>query len=97
MLVSKSKITDENISNYQLDQIREKRKNNNTTYNSSEKLVPNLGSDKNCYLNFRMHKMMLNAGYDIKIVKILQFKQDYISKKYVEDLYEMKKEFFHFI
>ena len=93
MLVSKSKITDENLSNYQLNQIREKRKNGNITYNSSEKLVPNLGSDKNCYLNFRMYKMMLNAGYDIKIVKILQFKQDNIFKKYVEDLYELKKKY----
>ena len=49
MLVSKSKITDKNLSNYQLDQIREKRKNDNTYYNSSSKIIPNLGSDKNCY------------------------------------------------
>ena len=37
---------------------------------------------------------MLNAGYEIKIVKILQFKQDNIFKKYVEDLYELKKRIF---
>ena len=35
MLVSKSKITDKDLSEYQLDQIREKRKNDYTNYNSS--------------------------------------------------------------
>ena len=34
--------------------------------------------------------MFLKAGYDIKIKKILQFKQDNVFKKYVENLYEMK-------
>ena len=67
MLVSKSKITDKDLSEYQLDQIREKRKIDNTNYNSSLKIISNLGSDKNCYLNCRMYKMMLDAGYDIKI------------------------------
>ena len=53
MLVSKCKITDKNLSEYQLKQIREKRKNNNANYISqSEKLIPNLGNDSNCYLNF---------------------------------------------
>ena len=36
---------------------------------------------------------MLNAGYDNKIKKILQFRQDDIFKKYIEDLYEMKKQY----
>ena len=73
MLVSKSKITDKNLSNYQLDQIREKIKNDNTNYNSSLKIIPNLGSDKNCYLNCRMYKMMLDVGYNIKFKKYYNF------------------------
>ena len=36
---------------------------------------------------------MPDAGYDIKIKKILQFKQDNIFRKYIEDLYEMKKQY----
>ena len=90
MLVSKSKITDKDLSEHQLDQIKENRKNDNTNYNSSLKIIPNLGSDKNCYLNCRMYKMMLDAGYDIKI---LQFRQDDICEKSIEDLYEMKKQY----
>ena len=93
MLVSKSKITDKDLSEYQLNQIKEKRKNDNINYNSSLKIIPNLGSHNNCYLNVRMYKMMLDAEYDIKIKKILQFRQDNIFQKYIEDLYEMKKEY----
>ena len=37
-----------------------------------------------------MYQMFLKAGYDIEIKKVLQFKQDDVFKKYVEDLYEMK-------
>ena len=93
MLVSKSKITDKDLSNYQLNQIKEKINNDITNYNSSLKIIPNLESDKNCYLNVRMYKMMLDAGYDIKIKKILQFRQDNIFKRYIEELYELKKEY----
>ena len=101
MLVSKTKITHENLSEYQLEQIKKKRQEkqkikrniDKVLYKSSHKLIPNLGSDKNCYLNFRMHKMFLKAGYDIKIKKVLQFKQDNVFKKYVENLYEMKKQY----
>ena len=57
--VSKCKITDKNLSKYQLNQIKEKRQNDNTNYNSqSEKLITNLGNDSNCYLNFEMYQMM---------------------------------------
>ena len=35
--------------------------------------------------------MFLKAGYEIKIKKFLQFKQDDVFKRYVEDLCEMKK------
>ena len=93
MLVSKVKVTDKDLSEYQLNQIKEKRKNDNTNYNSSLKIIPNFGSDKNCYLNRRMYKMMLDAGYDIKIKKILQFRQEDIFEKYIEDLHEMKKQY----
>ena len=93
VLVSKVKVTDKDLSAYQLNQIKEKRKNDNTNYNSSSKIIPNLGSDKNCCLNCRMYKIMLDAGYDVKIKKILQFRQDNIFKKYIEDLYEMKKQY----
>ena len=59
MLVSRCKITDKNLSEYQLNQIKEKRQNNNSNYNSqSEKLITNLGNDSNCYLNFEMYQIM---------------------------------------
>ena len=70
MLVSRCKITDKNLSEYQLKQIKQKRGKNNNNYNSqSEKLITNLGNDSNCYLNFEMYQMMKNAGYDINIEK----------------------------
>ena len=70
MLVSKCKITDKNLSEYQLNQIENKRNNKNINYKSqSEKLISNLGNDSNCYLNFEMYQMFKNAGYDIEIKK----------------------------
>ena len=43
MLVSKCKITDKNLSEYQIEQIKNKRNNKNITYKSqSEKLISNL-------------------------------------------------------
>ena len=53
MLISKVKITDKNLSDYQLNQIKNKRNNKNSNYKSqSEKLIPNIGNDENTYLNF---------------------------------------------
>ena len=93
-LVSKCKITDKNLSEYQLNQIKEKRQNNNTNYNSqSDKLITNLGNDSNCYLNFEMYQMMKKAGYDIDIKKILEFEHKSIFKNYIEYLYSKKKEY----
>ena len=93
-LVSRHKITDKNLSEYQLNQIKEKRQNNNTNYNSqSEKLIPNLGSDSNCYLNFSLYQMMLKAGYDITIKKVLEFQHKEIFKDYIEYLYSLKKKY----
>ena len=94
MLVSRCKITDKNLSKYQLKQIKDKRQNNNTNYNSqSEKLIVNLGNDSNCYLNFEMYQMMKKAGYKITIKKILEFKHKAIFKKYIEYLYSKKKQY----
>ena len=94
MLVSRCKITDKNLSEYQLKQIKEKRQNSNSNYNSqSEKLITNLGDDSNVYLNFEMYQMMKKAGYDITIKKILEFKHKAIFKNYIEFLYSKKKQY----
>ena len=94
MLVSKCKITDKTLSKYQLNQIKEKRQNNNTNYNSQfEKLITNLGNDSNVYLNFEMYQMMKKAGYEIAIKKILEFKNKAKFKDYIEYLYSKKKEY----
>ena len=88
MLVSKCLITDKNLSEYQLSQIKEKSFNK---YNSvRKKFISNLGNDSNVYLNFELYKMMKTAGYDIKIKKILEFKQKSIFKEYIEFLYSKK-------
>ena len=88
MLVSRSKISDKNLSKYQLNQIKEKRGYKNLNYNSqSEKLITNLGNDSNCYLNFEMYQMMKEAGYEITIKKILEFQHKSIFKNYIEYLY----------
>ena len=94
MLVSKCKITDKNLSEYQLEQIKNKRNNKNITYKSqSEKLISNIGNDSNTYLNFEMYQMFKEAGYNIKIKKILEFKHEAIFKNYIEFLYSKKKEY----
>ena len=94
MLVSKCKITDKNLSEYQINQIKNKRNNKNTNYKSqSEKLIANLGNDSNTYLNFEMYQMFKKAGYDIEIKKILEFKHKAIFKDYIEYLYSKKKEY----
>ena len=81
MLVSRCKITDKNLSKFQLQQIKNKRQNNNFNYNSqSEKLITNLGNDSNCYLNFEMYQMIKKVCYDITIKKILEFKHNAILK-----------------
>ena len=108
MLVSRCKITDKNLSEHQLKQIKEKRENDyllnhkkvkninikDIKYNSqSEKLITNLGKDSNCYLNFGMYQMMKKAGYEITIKKILEFKHESIFKDYIEYLYSKKKQY----
>ena len=94
MLVSRCKVTDKNLSKYQLNQMKEKRQNNNSNYNSqSEKLIPNLGNDSTVYMNSKMYKMMRDAGYHIKIKKILEFEHKEIFKDYIEFLYSLKKKY----
>ena len=94
MLVSKCKITDKNLSEYQLNQIKNKRNNENVNYKSqSEKLITNLGNDSNTYLNFEMYQIFKEAGYNIEIKKILEFKQKAIFKNYIEYLYSKKKQY----
>ena len=94
MLVSKCTITDKNLSEYQLNQIKNRRKNKTINYKSqSPKLITNIGNDSNCYLNHEMYKMMKEAGYDILVKKVLEFKQKEIFKDYIEFLYSKKKQF----
>ena len=98
MLVSRCKITDKNLSEFQLKQIQQKREKNididDIRYNSqSEKSITNLGNDSNCYLNFEMYQLMKNAEYDITIKKILEFKHESIFRNYIEFLYSKKKQY----
>ena len=100
MLVSRTKITDENLSQFQLDIIKEKMINKNKyfieniKYDSiSNKLVSNLGSDSYVYLNFEMYQMFKKVGYNIKIKKILEYKHDNYLKDYIEFLYSKKKKY----
>ena len=96
MLVSRCKINEKDLSEYQLKQIKEKRENilKPIKYNSqSEKLITNIGNDSSCYLNFEMYQMFKKAGYDITINKILEFEHDTIFKKYIEFLYSKKKQY----
>ena len=107
MLVSRCKTTDKNLSEYQLNQIKQirennlsecqlkrKREKNNINYISqSEKLITNLGNDSNYYLNFEMYQMMKDARYNITIKKIFEFKHEAIFKNYIEYLYSKKKEY----
>ena len=97
MLYSRIKITDENLSEYQLNQIREKRgrkeKEKIEYRTQTEKLISHLGNDKNNYMSFEMYKMMKEAGYDIKIKAILEYRYKAVFKGYVESLYEKKKKY----
>ena len=97
MLYSKVKITDKNLSEYQLDQIREKRrkkKDDKIEYKTqTEKLINHLGNDKNNYISFEMYQMMKEAGYDIKIKAILEYKHESVFKGYIKNLYEKKRKY----
>ena len=59
-LISKTSICYDNLSDYQKTNLKE-------NYESSGKLINNLGSDENNYLSFKLYKLLLNLGYNIKI------------------------------
>ena len=97
-LVSRVKITDKNLSQYQLNMIKEKMKNKyfikDIHYDSiSEKLIPNIGNDSNVYLNHEMYQMFKKFGYNIEIKKILEFEHKAFLKEYIEYLYSKKKQY----
>ena len=91
LLVSKCKITDENLSEYQLNQIKNKRNDKNSNYKSqSEKLSPNIGNDENTYLNFEMYQMFKKLVILLKLKKYCNLNRNqylkiilnfYISRK----------------
>ena len=89
MLISKCLITDKNLSEYQLSQIKEKGL---TKYNSvSKKLISNLGNDSNVYLNFEMYNMMKEAGYDIVIKKYSNLNKKQYLKSIFNTFIQRKK------
>ena len=99
-LVSRIKITDENLSKFQLNMLKEKMKNKNKYFiknikydSMSEKLIPNLGNDSNVYLNHEMYQMFKKFGYDIEIKKILEYEHEPFLKEYIEYLYSKKKQY----
>ena len=63
-LISKTSIKYDYLSEFQ-------RKNLKENYKSSEKLIIQLGYDKNCYISFEMYEMIISLGYKIIIKKIL--------------------------
>ena len=99
-LVSRTKITDENLSQFQLNMIKDKMKNKNKYFiknikydSMSEKIIPNLGNDNNVYLNHEMYQMFKHFNYKIKIKKILEYRHEPFLKKYINYLYEKKKKY----
>ena len=59
----------------------------------TEKLISHLGNDENNYMSFEMYQMMKDAGYDIKIKAILEYKHEAVFKGYIESLYEKKRKY----
>ena len=44
-------------------------------------------------MSFEMYQMMKEAGYDIKIKVILEYKHEAVFKRYIESLYEKTKKY----
>ena len=82
-LISKTSIKYDDLSEFQ-------RKNMKNNYKSSEKLITQLGYDKNCYISFEMYEMMISLGYKIVIKKILEYKHSNFMKPYIDLLFEKK-------
>ena len=82
-LISKTSIKYDDLSEFQ-------RKNLKENYKSSEKLIIHLGYDKNCYISFEMYEMMISLGYEINILKVLEYKHSNFMKPYIDFLFEKK-------
>ena len=82
-LISKTSIKYNDLSEFQ-------RKNLKENYESSEKLITHLGYDKNCYISFQMHEIMISLGYKIIIKKVLEYKHSNFMKTYIDFLFEKK-------
>ena len=82
-LIFKTSIKYNDLSEFQ-------RKNLKKNYKSSEKLISHLGYDKNCYISFEMHEMMISLGYKIVIKRILEYKHSNFMKPYIDFLFEKK-------
>ena len=66
------------------------KKNLKQNYQSSEKLISDLGYDKNSYISFEMYEMMKSLGYKINIKNILEYKHNNFMKSYIDFLFEKK-------
>ena len=82
-LISKTSIKYNDLSEFQ-------RKNLKENYKSSEKLITHLGYDKNCYISFEMHEMLISLGYEINVKKILEYKHNNFMKPYIDFVFEKK-------
>ena len=82
-LISKTSIKYDDLSEFQ-------RKNLKENYKSSEKLITQLGYDKNYYISFEMYEMMISLGYKIVIKKILEYRHSNFIKPYIDFLFEKK-------
>ena len=82
-MISRTSIKYDDLSEFQ-------RKNLKENYKSSEKLISHLGFDKNCYILFKMYEMMISSGYEIRIKKILEYKNSDFMKPYIDFLFEKK-------
>ena len=80
-LISKTKISYDQLSDFQ-------RKNLKENYKSSEKLISQVGFDKNSYISFEMYEMMKSLGYKINIKRILEYKHSNFMKPYINFLFE---------
>ena len=85
-LISKTKISYDQLSEYQ-------RKNLKENYKSSEKLVNHLGYDKDSYISFEMYEMLKDLNYRINIKKILEYKHSNFIESYIDYCFQMKSHY----
>ena len=85
-LISKTSIKYNDLSEFQ-------RKNLKENYKSSEKLITQLGYDKNCYISFEMYEIMISLGYEINVKETLKYKHSNFMKPYIDFLFEKKSNY----